>query len=88
MNVCVYTCVNIYTCTFFLILTYYHDTLSHFKHVLTTELQPSPDAILVRFPPLRDLEGLGNQNLDGRMGVSLWLVRFEEVKCLPLWNEN
>lgn len=67
---CVYMCKYIYL-HFFSDPAYYHDTLSHFKHVLTTELLPSPDAILVRFSPLRDLEGLGNQNPDGRMGVSL-----------------
>lgn len=41
--------------------------------MLPTELQPSPDAVLVRFSPLRDLEGIGNQNLIGWECLSSWL---------------
>lgn len=69
--VCVCTHMYIYILALFSDPAEYH-TLSHVKHVLATELQPSPDAVFVRFlPPPRDLEGIGNQNLDGRMGVSL-----------------
>lgn len=52
--VCVCTHMYIYILALFSDPAEYH-TLSHVKHVLATELQPSPDAVFVRFlPPPRD----------------------------------
>lgn len=67
----IYTCRHTYL-YFFSDTAECHDAWSHAKHMLATELPHSQDAVLTgTFPPVRDMEGIGNQNLDDRMGVFL-----------------